>query len=75
MNKPYGGCNSNMALKRNGTFYLLLLDGFKDLDNTFIVTGAMNALENLAVFPPADLPHNFIVILLPIRPINTHIIH
>lgn len=42
---------------------LLLLDRFKDLNDTFLIISTMNTLKDLAVFASPNLPYHFIIIL------------
>lgn len=54
--------------KNNTITNFFLLDGLENLDDTFLIVGAVNSLEHLTVFPPPYLPHHFIIILLPKSP-------
>ena len=47
------------------SFDFLLLDRFEDFDNTFLIIGDINALENFRVLAPSNFPHNFIVLSVP----------
>lgn len=46
---------------------LLLLDRLQNLDNTLLIAAGrvnMHRLEDVAIFPPADLAHNLVVVLV-----------
>lgn len=53
--------------------YLFLLHGFKNLNDTFFIVSAVNTLKHLAVFPSTHLPHDFIIILVPVKRTPYHL--
>lgn len=50
---------------------LFLLNGLKDFNYAFLIIFGVDALENLTILSPSDLPNHLVIILLPVQPINT----
>lgn len=47
--------------------YLFLLHWFKNLNDTFLIVSAVNTLKHLTIFSSPHLPHNLIIILVPVK--------
>jgi hypothetical protein len=47
--------------------YLLLLDRLQNLDDALLVGHYVNALKHLAILSSANLSHNLIIVLAPVR--------
>jgi len=43
---------------------LLLLDGLEDLDDALLIVGHVDSLEDFAVFSPANLLDDFVIVLI-----------
>lgn len=43
---------------------LFFLHGLKDFDYALVVIRGMNSFKNFAIFSSANLPHNFVILLL-----------
>src|SRR5579859_6407390 len=45
---------------------LLLLDWFEDFDDAFLVVGDVDAFKHFGILSPPNLPHNLVVIGVPV---------